>query len=546
MKRLALTIVLCIPLVAQAQSQLALDTSSTQGAIVITGTTASNGDHLLLLRTSAGMRLWRAEADGTPLWARELGGPGTDQMHLLADNEGGVVLVRILPSEVVINELDFQLIDSLRTYCQIARIDQDGGIAWQYVVSNAYGFATPEFLSTYQLDAMVGVGTDGVFLVVHDKASSNSSQLSVVKLGMDGELAWARSFQFPGPVPHWVVTKLVGDNAGGFYIRGCWYWGAVDVIGHVSSDGTLNWLKQVNYISGDMAQEESVQAAVMADGSLMNVGRMLVPGHDYLATYRMDLQGSIVDADFYTHPPGYGPTTFGLGQRTDGTVLISMDSLVVKVADDGGLLDATVMNSHVEGDQRNTFHPVRMNVRPEGAVFSGVLSNVHVDLGLTRYWPAIRTIEPGSSACHVSAIDLEHVVVPTELYEVEEVGSFVEQSAHVTMLESAITSSGGVLLPTLGLCALMIPASLDDLAGAFPDDLLNTVAQQGEPFRFATPQARQISALDAAGRLVIAPRILPAGAAQLATDGWSPGLYLLRISNTDGSSQRACRVVVAP
>lgn len=545
MKQLCWTIVLCLPLFGRAQSQLALDTSSTQGAIVITGTTASNGDHLLLLRTSAGMRLWRAEADGTPLWAREMEYLGTNQIHLFADNEGGVVMVRMLPHEVVINELDFQAMDSLRTYCQIARIAQDGGIAWQYVVSNAYGFATPEW-QTYRIDAMAGVGTDGVFLVVHDRADFNPSQLSVVKLGMDGALLWARSFQLPQPPQHWVASELVGDNAGGFYIRGAWEWGEADVIGHVSSDGTLNWLKTVNYISGGMVGMQSVEAAVMADGSLLGVGRMLVPGHDYLATFRMDLQGSLVDAHFYTHPPVSWPTTFGSGQRTDGTVLISMDSLVVKVADDGSLLDAMVMNGHVEGDQRNTFHPVRMNVRPEGAVFTGVLSNVHVDLGLTRYWPAIRTIEPGSSACHVSAVDLEHVVVPTELYEVEEVGSFVEQPALVTMLESTLTSSVGGLLPTLGLCALMIPASLDDRAGAVPGDLLNTLASPGQPFLFATPAARRISVLDAAGRSVVAPRSFPEGTARLATDGWSPGLYLLRISDTDGSSPRSCRVVVAP
>ena len=178
-------------------------------------------------------------------------------------------------------------------------------------------------------------------------------------------------------------------------------------------------------------------------------------------------------------------------------------------------------------------------------MISGVLTQVHVDLGFTYYRPAVRTVDPGQPGCYVASEQVNHIPVPTDLYQVEDMEPYLEQPLQLNVLDSLGTNLPRPVLPTLELCQLMIPTGVGGIDGQETNDLLNTVARQGEPFRIATQAAGLINVLDAEGRTVVHDQRYTGGTA-IHTHGWAPGLYVLCVSGQDGSAVRTYRVVVTP
>ncbi|HRP82597.1 MAG TPA: hypothetical protein PLY76_11930 [Flavobacteriales bacterium] len=533
-----------LPMLATAQSQLALDTVSTQDVIIYNGTVASNGDRVLYLRNAAGVLLWRSTADGTPLWERQIGtSPLQTASQLSADSLGGVVLLQLLSTEQISNYPDEGLIDTLRLHYLLTRVDATGDIAWQRVVTTEYDHHMGQMY--YVREASMGTGPDAVFLVVHT-SNSEQDQISLLKFDMQGQQVWSRSFGTDYYVDGWELSKVVGDQAGGLFIRGADPYGQGHVYaGYADQDGTLNWWKRYDYVNASLTLLGGDEAMVMPDGSLLNYRKIEIPGHKYLSTFRMDPQGVVTDADFYAHPAVTYSNSAGLGLKDDGSIFLSTDSLLVHVDGTGEVLAAATLTSHVSDDQRNTFIPMHLNARPEGAVISGVLTQVHVDLGFTYYRPAVRTVDPGQPGCYVASEQVNHIPVPTDLYQVEDMEPYLEQPLQLNVLDSLGTNLPRPVLPTLELCQLMIPTGVGGIDGQETNDLLNTVARQGEPFRIATRAAGLINVLDAAGRTVVHDQRYTGGTA-IQTHGWAPGLYVLCVSGQDGSAVRTYRVVVTP
>lgn len=139
MIRVLTLLLAAIPLIGRTQHQLAFDTTSTENAIVYTGTVATNGDRVLAVRGSGGTVLWRSSADGTPVWVKQLG-QGAPQ--LLADDAGNVQLLQLLSVEhFEIGQSDYD--DTLRVHYLMTQLDESGEVAWarnlsidwRYVVS---------------------------------------------------------------------------------------------------------------------------------------------------------------------------------------------------------------------------------------------------------------------------------------------------------------------------------------------------------------------------------------------------------------------------
>jgi len=537
MKRTLLPIMLCLPLFTLAQVQLALDTVSTLDPVVYNGFIASNGDRVLAMHSADGTLVWRADANGTPLWARTV---AMADAQVINDQANGTLLLGSGYSHYQMEYMD-DFIDTLTVEYPLVRLDQNGNIVWskkyviQLIFSNFTYFPSPF--------AKVGSWSDGSFISV--VFSDNlSNKLLTIKLDDQGQVLWQRSFSFPafGNLGVWQATSLLADANGGVYINYADIWFDPHVV-HLLADGTLDWVKTFRYVAGSGYY---LGAAPRSDGAVQILQRMIIPGHDYLSSVRLTPEGAVDDAHFYNLPvPSNQFVGAGVAQQSNGNLLMLRDSIVISVADNGDVQAAVAMNSHVAGDQRNTFNPIALGVTSEGAVLPGVLDYVHVDLGYTHHRPAIRTIDPAAASCYTTPVEVTHVVVPPDLFTVEDVPGFQADTMSVSVTDTIVAMQDVTPVTTTNLCNVMIYTGINENEQVTGNDLINTVAQAGEQFRFRSSETRLVSVWDISGRTVQNRRIYLQGQ-DVQTQGWSPGIYLLRISAKDGMGERSYRVLVTP
>ncbi len=521
-----------------AQPQLALDTTSDQNTIMYTGTVASNGDRVLALRGNPGTVLWRAAADGTPLWARQLGN-GTLAPQLAADPSSGTWLLH--PAGVQQFSADPSgLYDTLRYHYVLSRMDAAGTLAWATKLTFDLRYVTlwpdPE--------VRLMAGDDAAFLVMYTHEVPNA--LSMLKVDGQGQMLWGRSYWTDQLPPGTEVTCGAPDGNGGLFLSlegnaSMWTY-----VAHVLADGSLDWVKQAAYTNAPVYYNTTHDAAAMPDGSVLMFGRMDIPGHNYLSTLRMSPQGTVTDAHFYTAPLGGWAALWAVARENDGTILLVNDSSVIRLAVNGEVASAVSLASHVDGDQRNRFIPMAMSATGEGAVLPGVLDYVHVDLGYTMHRPGIRTIDPADPGCYTAPLAVGHVPVPTNLYVVTDFTGFEPATFLTAAADTLLVLQPVGMGSTTDLCEVMVATGIQDAQHTIPADLLNTVAAQGDPFLLATPLARRISVLDVAGRCLVKERLYGGDAQAIHTAGMPPGLYLLRMSTPEGTAVRTHRVLVIP
>ena len=317
-------------------------------------------------------------------------------------------------------------------------------------------------------------------------------------------------------------------------------------VGHVLADGSLEWLKKLEYTNAPVYYNPSYDAIGLADGSVQLLGRMDIPGHGYTSTVRLSAQGTVEDAHFYTVRPLAWASLTAIDTAADGNTVLALDTTVVVLAANGDVAAAVAMTSHITGDQRNTFIPFRMKARPEGIVLAGVLDHIHVDLGYTYHQPGIRAIDPYNPGCNVVAVDVGHVLVPTELYQVEDLGVYQEESFDAVVADTVVQLAAQPAVPTVNLCEVMIPTGIGSVASEPHQDLLCNVVQQGDPIPLVPGGALRMSVYDASGRCLLRDRYLPADKGSVQTTGWGTGICLVRIADPDGQAVRMHRVLIVP
>ncbi len=550
MLRSSTILFLALPLLGMAQSQLVLDTSSTQDYIVLTGAAASNGDRVLALRGAGGLMLWRATANGAPVWTREVDGfPGLQTAPgLHADAQNGIVVQGPLTQEAVALYPGEGLVDTLRLHTVLTRIAPNGNMDWrrEVVVTFDYPQATMLFLEDMVMSAL----PDGFAVVAH-VSGIEYDDIVVVKMDLQGQVQSSSSYRGvmqPMNSGVWTLTDVVMDQAGGLYLCGASpsFSGQTIFVTHLDQYGAPDWAKGWNYTNAPIADAAYGRAVPMPDGSVTIASRKTIPGHDYLSTIRVNQVGDLVDASFYTHPPSSVWKQVTLSRPNDGTMLMGLDSVVVALAEDGTVQAAAAMESSVLGEMRNTFVPGVMSGSLEGAVLFGVLNEVHVDLGFTYHKPAIRTVDPSAPGCHAVAVQVNRVVVPTELYQVLSHGTYVQQSPQVAMSTLSGTSVPREFIGTSDLCEAMIIAGLSDTTKPSARVLVNTVAQRGEPFMLSGTMPCKVNVYDAAGRFLVNDRAYGAGNGTIQTADWVPGMYWVRVSAMEGTAPSTQRVMLMP
>lgn len=537
MIRVLTLLLAAIPLIGRTQHQLAFDTTSTENAIVYTGTVATNGDRVLAVRGSGGTVLWRSSADGTPVWVKQLG-QGAPQ--LLADDAGNVQLLQLLSVEhFEIDQSDYD--DTLRVHYLMTQLDESGEVAWarnlsidwRYVVS--WPVVEPPLLIA---------GQDASFVVFRVWPHFGSA-FAILKIDEQGQMVWARSFSNIVD-PYNEVNCGVEDGNGGLYLSIAHSPSSWTRLVHVLADGSLGWEKTISYANAPVISSSCYDLVKVPDGSIQIYGSISIPNHFYQSTVLLSPEGMVTDAHFYTLPGSGWAALKAIRRRNDGSFLMVQDSVVVALAANGDVEEAVALTSHVAGDQRNTFIPMAMNCTSEGAVLTGVLDYVHVDLGFTHHRPSVRTIDPFSPGCYTMPVDIGHVPVPAGLYQVEDHSGFQEDTVYVSVTNTAFAPEPFVPVSTSDLCSVMIATGVELVGPQVHQDLQGNVVQQGMHITFLAGEARRVSVTNAAGQTVLKDRLLPAGATTMAAAGWRTGIYLLRVTDQDGGSVRMHRVLVVP
>lgn len=531
-----------LPLFAAGQFQVALDTTSTQDNIIFTATVATNGDRLLALRGSSGFVLWRSSPEGNPLWAREFsaGSPGVVP-QVVADDANGALVLQLISSTYL--QTGWSVEDTLRQKFLMARVDQNGGLSWSRTVtidSREQGLG-----GVLQPTTQIRAGVNAIFIVVH--APEGVNQFSFMKFNGQGQLEWARSYRTDQYAFFQSEVRAIAPDHGG----GLFFTVNEDVaigidLGHVLPDGTLEWLKRIKYTNAAVNYNPSYDAVGLADGSVQLLGRMDIPTHTYRSTVKVSAQATVEAAHFYTLPPTAWASLAAVDTTPGGGTALAFDSTVVMLAANGDVAAAAAMTSHIAGNQQNRFIPFRMKARAEGIVLAGVLNHVHVDLGFTYHQPGIRAIDPDAPGCNVVAVDVGHVVVPTELYQVEDLGAYHEETFGAGVADTSVQVAVRPALPTVNLCEVMIPTGISPAAPEAHRDLLGNVVQQGGPIPLVPGGALRMSVYDASGRCLLSDRYLPAGTGSVQTTGWGTGICLVRIADPDGRDQRVHRVLILP
>ncbi len=434
MKELCLTVVLCIPLFARAQSQLVLDTSSTQDNIIYGGAVATNGDRLMVLRSTEGLLLWRAQPDGTPVWTKQIGtGSMIGSPQIVADQANGCLQLRYLGTDQM-DEDQSTMVDTMRLHYLLCSIDQGGTVNWSRKLSIDLRYTSSWPLFTVRLIA----GVNGAFIVTHAKEALNP--LTVIQFDDQGQMLWGRAY-VPGDIGSFdEVGGITSDANGGLYITHSHLGPMWNYVLHLTPDGSMDWAKQFSYSNGTVYYNPTYDAVSLPDGSVQLLGRMDIPGHNYYSTVRISPSGSVTDAHFYPSSIVAWGAAITMDRRDDGGYLVALDSVLLAVAADGDVESAVALTSHVDDDQRNRFVPGTLAATPEGAVMSGVLDHVHVDLGYAHHRPAFRAVDPADPGCYTTPMAIGHVVVPPELYVVTDAAAFQEVALYATTMDTVINA----------------------------------------------------------------------------------------------------------
>lgn len=533
-------LVCLLPTGAQAQ-QFFLDTSSTAGRIVQHATVTTNGDQVLLMRSTQGNLLWRCAADGTPLWARQLGSyPGPyGSPQVISDGDNGILLLH----ESGVDEVgELPWFDNIRYHLSLSRVDPNGDLLWQRHVT----VSLPIYEYGGLMELRPTLAPDGaIFVTGHSlNPSTGGNRLLVCKLNAQGEHLWTRTATAdPG---RWSMSELsllaAPDDQGGIHLMETLNNAGPVALMHIHGDGSLDRIQHISYTNAPVHYTAVDQLLRTTDGGLLLLGSIQIPAHIYTSVVRLSPAGVMVQADFYTHNSVEWMALRHIGYRDDDHLLMTLDTLVMELDATGEVIGAVGFSGSTADHQRHTMRPITSHAGPTGASLAGHLRSVELDFGYITRKPAVMIIDPLVTTCSAAPIEVGHLSVPLDLFSMVEFTDFplsavLTSSVAVndTLLDRALTSTGS-------LCELL--TNVDALVPEVHRDLLNNWVQAGEPILYATPGPRRTTIWDITGRSVRGSTIDQGNTQTIPTTGWSAGLYLVHITDPDGGQARTHRVVV--
>lgn len=284
----------------------------------------------------------KLDADGNFIWAKKIGGPGSDQSYSIATDASGNVYTTGYFTETA----DFDpgegeaILNSIGTFdIFIQKLDPDGNYLWV----RQMGGGSTDFGSSIFVDALGNLYTTGRFRETVDfdpgietaNLSAQGGDIFIQKLDANGNFLWVKQIGGTAFGPSSLGISITVDDTGNVYTTG-YFEGTADFdpgegSANLTSAGSRDIFIQKLDVNGDFLWVEKIGG----------------PDSDVGNSITIDEFGDIYVTGYFT-----GTVDFGPGTETSNLTSMGRDVFVQK------LTQSMVLGVHEFADQ------VKLDVYP--------------------------------------------------------------------------------------------------------------------------------------------------------------------------------------
>lgn len=565
---------LLLSLSVRAQFQVVHDLPNTTTTPQLTPVLLADGS-TVTHQWSAGEHLFRKyDGSGVLVWSKVLAGNAMDTwfsgaaLTLVSDEADGFI---------------FAVQDSVRIYVGIGPFTEDSLVySYRIVRVNGNGDLTSAvLLKKSYAEQWAGSGDmhrgfdaartpDNGVVVSMNTSNAGTGSIDLVKVNVNGTLAWCRSVgqpigQVTGPEPTWALnqsasaTVAVSSTGRIYYSEGGNYPYNHLRLGALDTDGSLLWMKR--YVYGNtspMVQYHDI--AVDADGDVHGAGSLSTTVGHFHIFLRTNADGVLERGDIYRTSYNLNMGHFGLdgqGRRyhrlpfwyTGGVG----GSHGILIADTLGTPARFVRRNDQVVLPNNVFTiPQRFDVTGDQLAVSNLLHHEDVDLAYTTRYEGLSVFTTDDiDPCLMDDTTFAHIPVPLNpVMTTEEITTAVsvDVSAYYSIEPIALTLTTPddeelvLLCEFVGELLGLNTGVNGTLAGETLPLIRNTLLARGTPIALNGTAMVTVEVYDSSGALT--QRSLLNEERSLSTTTWSPGMYVIRAIDRNGSPLGIGRVVV--
>ncbi len=517
----SVTLLISAGAIAQSDQFVRLDTSALNFMWVGDGLPTADGGSVFQIPQAGGFSLWKCGADGEAEWRNTYPSEGPMTDWDVAPTASGDVLF------VSSSFWQSQWLDTLVLTWDIRSIAQDGTVNWHkhFELDTLYG----TYFNGIQ-DVRVVENAASELFVIFAADFDWQNLTSVHKLSANGELLWSRrigdtaaAMSFPNPSSLFMNTPhLVPDQSGGCRLVAP----ATDhsdesaYIMSLSADGELEWARLFDYL-GIVSSFTLYAPAATADGTTLfltwtdsqNGGIHLVrisDGGDLLDVQRYDQGGYTGDLKY-----------------DQGTLMVLNGNRVVTISETGDPLSAIGFTAFPDAeDSTYNFQVQRIEVAVGRACFAGTFTATPIGAGLPLASPAISSFGLDVQTCGrvVFTPTGTHAALPNSIYTCDAMPTMAADTAGVTASDASLAAEPRTLFGSTDLC--VYTAVPEGSSVASPFTVNRTLLAIGDPLTITSDHPLRFTIFDAKGA-VIWNDARSGQRLEIPTSAWSSGLYTL-------------------
>ena len=536
----AVVLSLLIPYVVLAQGDqfVRLDTSALNSMWVGEGLPTADGGCVFQIPQAGGFNLWKCGADGEPEWRNTYPSEGPMTDWDVAPTASGDVLF------VSSSFWQSQWLDTLVLTWDIRSIAQDGTVNWHkhFELDTLYG----TYFNGIQ-DVRVVENAASELFVIFAADFDWQNLTSVHKLSANGELLWSRrigdtaaAMSFPSSSSLFASTPhLVPDQSGGCRLVAP----AAEnndesaYVVRLSSDGDLEWARLFDYL-GNVSSFTLYVPTVAADGTTLFI-TWTDSQNGGIHLVRISDGGDLLDVQRYEQ----GGYTGDL-KNIQGTLALMDGDRVVTMSETGDLLSGMSMTAFPATEDSTYYFQIQRKEAAGGRIcFAGTFTATPTGAGLPLASPAITSFELSTLTCgHASFTPIgTHSALPNSIYTCGSMPTMAADTVETSVSDASLTAEPRTLFGSTDLC--VYTAVPEGSSVAAPFTVNSTLLAIGDPLAITSDQPLRFTFFDSKGAVVW--NDARSGQRQdIPTSGWAPGLYTVLGRDLGGRPVGTAKVVL--
>lgn len=523
---------------AQSDPFVQLDTSALNYIWVGDGLPTADGGCVFQVPQAGGFSLWKCGADGEAQWRNQYPNEGSMTDWDVAPTASGDVLY------VSSTSWQSTYMDTLVLAWDLRRIAQDGSVTWHkhFELDTLYSF----YFSGMQHIRVVENAASELFVIfVTDLDWQNVT--TVHKLSATGDLLWSRRvgdteamMSFPSPSSLFASTPyLVPDLSGGCRLVAP----ATDhsdesaYVMRLSADGELEWARLFDYL-GTVSSFVMYTPAVIADGATLFI-TMTDSQNGGIHLVRISAGGDLLDVQRYDQGGYTGDLKYD-----QGALMVLNGNRVVTISETGDPLSAIGFTTFPDQeDSTYNFQVQRMDVAAGRVCFAGTFTATPTGAGLPLASPAISSFGLDTQTCgRVVFIPTgTHSALPNSIYTCDALPTIAADTIGVATTDASLAVEPRTLFGSTNLCVYTAVPEASHLAASFTVN--RTLLNAGDALIATSTGTMNVILRDAKGGLVWQSP-LSAQRVDVPTSGLASGLYMLVGSDVNGQALGTVKVAV--